>query len=99
MQGPSSACLRDESFAGVTGCIHADAWGLPRAECFVVVHNDENEVPGKGLCFWADGWAVLSFAPAGDSHIGVAVGTYVYLVAAMSFGQALMLPSLSALVA
>ena len=59
----------------------------------------KNEVPGKGLCFWADGWAGLSFAPAGDSHIGVAVGTYVYLVAAMSFGQALMLPSFSALVA
>ena len=33
------------------------------------------EIPGKGLCFWADGWAGLSFAPAGDSHIGVAVGT------------------------
>ena len=56
------------------------------------------EVPGKGLCFWADGWAGLSFAPAGDSHIGVAAGTYVYLVTAMSFGQALTLPSFSTMV-
>ena len=67
------------------------------------------------MSFWAGidvafilrfGWAGLSFAPAGDSHIGVAVGTYigvavgtyVYLLAAMSFGQALTLPSFSALV-
>ena len=47
------------------------------------------------FCFWVDGWAGLSFAPAGDSHTGVAVGTYVYPVAAMSFGQALTLPSFS----
>ena len=40
----------------------------------------------------------LSFAPAGDSHIGVAVGTYVYPVAAISFGQALTLPSFSTMV-
>ena len=51
------------------------------------------------MCFWADGWAGLSFAPAGDSHTGVAVGTYVYPVAAMSFGQALTLPSFSTMVA
>ena len=51
------------------------------------------------------GWAGLSLAPVGDTHlggavgtyVGVAVGTYVYLLAAMSFGQALTLPSFSAL--
>ena len=55
------------------------------------------------MSFWAGidlafilhyGWAGLSFAPAGDSHIGVAVGTYVYL----NFGQALALPAFSTMV-
>ena len=62
---------------------------------------------GSGVAFILRfGWAGLSLAPAGDSHIdvavgtyiGVAVGTYVYLLAAMSFGQALTLPSFSTLI-
>ena len=37
------------------------------------------------MCFWPDGWAGLSFAPAGDSHLGVAVGTYVVSVGSNEF--------------
>ena len=39
------------SQASQGGCIRADAWGRPRAESFVVVYNEENEVPGKGFVF------------------------------------------------
>ena len=47
-------------------------------------------------CILHYSWEGLPFAPAmDDAHIGVAVGTCVYSVAAMSFRQALMLPSLS----
>ena len=53
MQGACAPRLRDgdEGFATITGWIRADACGCPRAECFVVVYNEENEAPGKGFVF------------------------------------------------
>ena len=50
-------------------------------------------------CIFHYSWEGLPFAPAmDDAHIGVAVGTCVYSVAAMSFGQALTSPAFSTIV-
>ena len=50
-------------------------------------------MPAQNSLLPLDTHVLLPFAQAGDSHTGVAVGTYVYPVAAMSFGQALTLPA------
>ena len=45
-------------------------------DCHLLRHGGSPDIDLAFILHY--GWAGLSFAPAGDSHTGVAVGTHVY---------------------